>query len=96
MGRRAPDTVHMATALNDGLAILTEDTDFAKLVAEAARQGDEAPAVMLIGLHGMGRRRRVERIMRAVEEIGSQPDSGSIHVIEATRIRTRLLRRDFA
>ena len=34
-GRRAPDRVHMASANSNGRAILTEDTDFAKLAHEA-------------------------------------------------------------
>ena len=88
VGRRAPDTEHIARAAADGLAILTEDTDFARLVSEG---GANAPALLLVRLHGMPRDLRKDRIAEAVREIGGQPSPGSVHVIEPGRIRARLL-----
>jgi predicted nuclease of predicted toxin-antitoxin system len=84
--RRAPDIQHIATALTGGLAILTEDIDFARLVTE---RGSSAPALLLVRLHGLSRQARAERIARAVDAIGAQPSLGSVHVIEARRTRRR-------
>jgi len=95
IGRRAPDSEHLATALNDNLAILSEDADFARLASAATREGLDSPAVILVRLHGMTRDSKINRIVKAIEEIGGQPGRGSIHVIEPTRLRQRLLRRDF-
>jgi predicted nuclease of predicted toxin-antitoxin system len=95
IGRRAPDSEHLATALNDNLAILSEDADFARLASEATKEGLNAPAVVLIRLHGMSRNSKIDRTVRAIEEIGDQPSRDSVHVIEPTRLRKRLLRRDF-
>jgi predicted nuclease of predicted toxin-antitoxin system len=87
VSRRAPDVQHIATAAADGLAILTEDMDFARLVSEG---GSNAPALLLLRLHGMPRALRKDRIAQAVREIGGQPSLGSIRVIEPTRIGARL------
>src|SRR5262245_8670093 len=95
VGRRAPDAEHLATALSDNLAILSEDADFARLATEATRSGLDAPAVILVRLHGMTRHSKIDRIVQAIGEIGDQPSRGSVHVIEPTRLRRRLLRRDF-
>ena len=95
IGRRAADAEHLATALSGNMAILSEDADFARLATEATRQGLEAPRVILVRLHGMARDSRIDRTVKAIEEIGNQPSRGSVHVIEPTRLRKRLLRRDF-
>jgi predicted nuclease of predicted toxin-antitoxin system len=87
VSRRAPDVQHIAKAAADDLVILTEDMDFARLVGVA---GGNAPALLLVRLHGMPRDLRVDRIARAVREIGAQPSPGSVHVIEPSRIRARL------
>jgi predicted nuclease of predicted toxin-antitoxin system len=85
--RRAPEVQHVATALADERAILTEDADFAGLVIDG---GAAAPALVLVRLHGMSRKARTERIARAFEQIRGQPAPGSIHVIEHSRIRRKL------
>ena len=95
IGRRAPDTEHLSTALRDNLAILSEDADFARLATQATKEGFDAPAVILVRLHGMARDSKIDRTVKAIEEIGAQPSLGTVHVIEPTRLRRRLLRRDF-
>jgi predicted nuclease of predicted toxin-antitoxin system len=87
VSRRAPDVQHIARAAADGLVILTEDMDFARLVNVG---GAKAPALLLVRLHGMPRDLRKDRIAQAVREIGGQPSPGSVHVIEPSRIRARL------
>ena len=87
-GRRTPDVQHVAKALADGLVILTEDMDFARLVSGG---GANAPALLLVRLHGMTRDLRTDRITEAIREIGDHPPPGSVHVIEPDRIRARLL-----
>ena len=96
VARRAPDAEHLSVALRDGLAILTEDADFARLARESASRDAAPPAVILVRLHGMARASKADRIIGAVAEIGGQPNLGTVHVVEPSRLRKRLLRRDFA
>jgi hypothetical protein len=85
----------LATALREGLAILTEDAAFARLASESAKGKASPPAVIPVRRHGRARASKVDRIVGAVGEIGGQPALGSVHVVEPSRLRKRLLRRDF-
>src|SRR5262245_14719018 len=95
IARRAPDSERLGTALHNNSAGVSADADVPRLAAEATKGGVDAPAVILVRLHGMTRKSKIDRTVRAIEEIGDQPSRGSVHVIEPARVRKKLLRRDF-
>lgn len=85
----APDAHVLALAREQGVVLLTEDTDFGELVLRAGRP---TSGVILLRLGGLSRGAAAERVVAAlarleVERIGL---AGAVATVEPARVRVRM------
>lgn len=79
------DSLLLASALNDGRLLLTEDHDFGALAVRDARA---SIGVILIELYGLSEERRNQRVL-SVLGLGETELVGRFTVVEPSRTRSR-------
>lgn len=89
---KAPDEMVFARAVDDGRVLVSGDTDFGRLLLEAA---GARPSLILFRREGD--RRAVTQaglILSNLDQVKEDLDAGSIVVIEAHRVRVRRMTGD--
>ena len=85
---RAPDTEILEHAVQDGRTVITADLDYPRLLALA---GSAGPSLILFRGGDWSETEIVPRMRQILDRFGESDVTGSILVIERSRIRRRRL-----